>query len=476
MRLSRMGAGQVVRLSEAMSEIERAADGRARRAEVPRRSHAQVEFPPGRDPLGILERQAATRVAELVPIRYGRMLASPFAFFRGAAAVMAEDLASTPAAGLDVQLCGDAHLLNFGWFGSPERSLVFDVNDFDETLRGPFEWDVKRLAASIEVAGRDRDFGASDRRAAVLAAVGMYREAMRRFASMRNLDLWYARIDAEMLVARIRTGTELKQLRRGRNKALANDSMRALGKLTHLVDGEPRIISDPPLIEPIADLVARHEATVDVSSAMEAAIAKYRQSLQSDRRELLQGYRYIDLARKVVGIGSVGTRSWIVLLLGRDDTDPLFLQVKEAEASVLERPESAAPWPNHGQRVVEGQRLMQATSDIFLGWLDVDAAIDGTAARDYYVRQLWDWKAAMDVRAVRPTGFTLYAQACGWTLARAHARSGDRIAIASYLGRGDGFDHAVADFADTYAERNKRDRAALGKAVKEGRIVADETA
>jgi uncharacterized protein (DUF2252 family) len=459
-----------------MSEIERAADGRARRAEVPRRSHAQLDLAPGRDPLGILERQASTRVAELVPIRYGRMLASPFAFFRGAAAIMADDLAATPAAGLTVQLCGDAHLLNFGWFGSPERSLVFDVNDFDETLPGPFEWDVKRLAASIEIAARGRNVGASDRRATVVAAVEMYRQAMRRFASMRNLDLWYTRLDAEMLVERIRTGTELEQLRRGRKKALANDSMRALGKLTRLVDGEPRIVSDPPLVEPIADLVARGESTVDVVSAMEAAIERYRQSLQSDRRELLQGYHYVDLARKVVGIGSVGTRCWIVLLLGRDDSDPLFLQVKEAEASVLERPEAAKPWPNHGQRVVEGQRLMQATSDIFLGWLDVDAAIDGAAARDYYVRQLWDWKAAIDVRAVRPTGFTLYAQACGWTLARAHARSGDRIAIASYLGRGDVFDQAVADFAATYADQSERDHAALAQAVQDGRIVANESA
>jgi uncharacterized protein (DUF2252 family) len=458
-----------------MSEIERAADGRARRAEAPRRSHAQFEPSSGRDPLGILERQASTRIPELVPIRYGRMLASPFAFFRGAAAIMADDLATTPAAGLSAQLCGDAHLLNFGWFGSPERSLVFDVNDFDETLPGPFEWDVKRLAASIEIAARGRNLGAPDRREAVVAAVAMYREAMRRFATMRNLDLWYARLDAEMLVERIRTGTEVKQLRRARKKALANDSMRALGKLTRLVDGEPRIVSDPPLVEPIADLVARGGATVDVVAAMEAAIARYRESLQSDRRELLQGYRYVDLARKVVGIGSVGTRCWIVLLLGRDDGDPLFLQVKEAEASVLERPERAKAWPNHGQRVVEGQRLMQATSDIFLGWLDVDAAIDGAAARDYYVRQLWDWKAAIDLEAVRPTGFTLYAQACGWTLARAHARSGDRIAIAAYLGRGSVFDHAVADFATAYADLSERDHTALRRAVEDGRIVADES-
>jgi hypothetical protein len=304
----------------------------------------------------------------------------------------------------------------------------------------------------------------------------MYRDAVRRFASMRHLDLWYARLDAEMLVERVRSGTELKQLRRGRKKALANDSMRALGKLTRLIEGEPRIVSDPPLVEPVADLIARGGATVDLSAAMEAAIASYRESLQSDRRELLQGYRYVDLARKVVGIGSVGTRSWIVLLLGRDDGDPLFLQVKEAEASVLERPETAKTWPNHGRRVVEGQRLMQATSDIFLGWLDVDAAIDGTATRDYYVRQLWDWKASLDVEVVRPTGFTLYAQACGWTLARAHARSGDRIAIASYLGRGSVFDNAVADFATAYADQSERDHAALRQAVDDGRIVADESA
>ena len=334
------------------------------------------------------------------------MLASPFTFFRGAAAVMADDLATTPVSGLDAQLCGDAHLLNFGFFASPERSLVFDVNDFDETLRGPFEWDVKRLAASIDVAARDRDFSAADRRATVLAAVAMYRTAMGQFASMRNLDLWYARLDAETLVAQIRTVTERKQLQRGRKKALANDSMRALGKLTRIVDGEPRIISEPPLVEPIADLVAHGTATSVVESAIETALAKYQQSLLSDRRELLQGYRYVDLARKVVGIGSVGTRCWIVLLLGRDANDPLFLQIKEAEESVLEGPEGAAPWPNHGQRVVEGQRLMQATSDIFLGWLDVDAAIDGTAARDYYVRQLWDWKASIDVGSCVPRAWS----------------------------------------------------------------------
>ncbi len=457
-----------------MSEIERAADGRARREAVPRRSHAQIELSPQRDPLGILERQASTRILELVPIRYGRMLASPFTFFRGAAALMADDLATSPVSGLSVQLCGDAHLLNFGFFASPERSLVFDVNDFDETLRGPFEWDVKRLAASIEVAGRDRHFSAADRRATVVAAVATYRSAMARFASMRNLDLWYARLDAETLVGRIRTVTERKQLLRGRKKALANDSMRAFAKLTQLVDGEPRIISEPPLVEPIADLVARGSATIDAPSAMETALATYQQSLLSDRRELLQGYRYVDLARKVVGIGSVGTRCWIVLLLGRDSNDPLFLQVKEAEASVLERPGTTPPWPSHGQRVVEGQRLMQASSDIFLGWLDVDAAIDGTAARDYYVRQLWDWKAAIEVGAVRPTGFTLYAQACGWTLARAHARSGDRIAIAAYLGRGDVFDQAIADFAGTYADQTERDHAALRHAVDDGRIAADE--
>ena len=458
-----------------MSEIERAADGRARRQAVPRRSHAQIQLSPQRDALGILERQASARIPELVPIRYGRMLASPFTFFRGAAAVMADDLATTPVSGLDAQLCGDAHLLNFGFFASPERSLVFDVNDFDETLRGPFEWDVKRLAASIEVAARDRDFGDADRRATVLAAVAMYRTAMGQFASMRNLDLWYARLDAETLVAQIRTVTERKQLQRGRKKALANDSMRALGKLTQVVDGEPRIISEPPLVEPIADLVAHGTAPATVESAIEAGLAKYQQSLLSDRRELLHGYRYVDLARKVVGIGSVGTRCWIVLLLGRDANDPLFLQVKEAEESVLEGPEGAAPWPNHGQRVVEGQRLMQATSDIFLGWLDVDAAIDGTAARDYYVRQLWDWKASIDVRLVRPTGLIQYGRACGWTLARAHARSGDRIAIAAYLGRGDAFDQALADFAAAYADQNERDHAALRQAVDDGRLAADET-
>jgi uncharacterized protein (DUF2252 family) len=460
---------------EHFTEAERAARGKAARAEVPRASHSTLEPGPDRDPVGVLDGQAASRVPELVPIRYGRMLASPFTFYRGAAAIMAGDLVPTPRAGLKVQLCGDAHLSNFGGFASPERSLVFDLNDFDETLPGPFEWDVKRLAASFEIAGRDRNFSDAERRTAVLRVLRAYRESMRNFATMANLELWYSRLDAESITARLQAEVDKKQAKttarliaKGRSK----DSMKAFAKLTQIVDGMPRIVSDPPLIVPLRDLGAQVEGR-DIEDEIRALLRVYRRTLQYDRRLLLEEFRYADIARKVVGVGSVGTRAWIMLLLGKNESDPLFLQVKEAQASVLEPHLGRSEFRNSGRRVVEGQRMMQAASDIFLGWVRNPKGIDGVA-RDFYVRQLWDWKTSVDLDAILPGGLELYAQVCGWTLARAHARSGDRVAIASYLGKSDVFDRAVADFASGYADLNERDHAALRKAVDSGEIRAVE--
>jgi uncharacterized protein (DUF2252 family) len=454
------------------SPTERAARGKAARAEVPRSSHAAWQPVPRRDPVHILEEQATSRVPELVPVRYARMLISPFTFFRGSAAVMAADLAQTPQSGIRVQLCGDAHLSNFGGFASPDRELVFDLNDFDETLPGPWEWDVKRLAASFEIAGRELDFKDAARRAAVLASVRSYREAMRSFASKRTLDVWYARLDAAGILATV--GQRLdrdaqKAFAQQVEKAHTKDSLRALAKLTHVVDGQQRIISDPPLITPIEELVPGTEAT-EIEDQIRRLLRRYQTTLVSDRRRLLDGFRYGHMAHKVVGVGSVGSRAWIVLLLGRDDQDPLFLQVKEAQKSVLAPYAGAARHRNQGQRVVEGQRLMQASSDIFLGWLRADG-LDG-AQRDFYVRQLWDWKLSADVESMRPSVFTAYGELCGWTLARAHARSGDRIAIGSYLGSGDTFDRAIAEFASAYAEQNERDHRALTEAVASGTLEA----
>ena len=463
--------------SEALhfTATERATRGRAARIEAPRTSHAILEPVSDRDPVLWLDEVSALRVPELNPIRYGRMLVSPFAFYRGAAAVMARDLGPTPRSGLNVQLCGDAHLANFGVFASPERALLFDLNDFDETHRGPFEWDVKRLAASFEIAGRNRDFKLSERRTAVLAAVRMYREAMRTFAAMRNLDIWYSRLDADKISADLRDSHHQRQARavaRSVAKARTKDSMKAFSRLTHDVDGEPRIVSDPPLVVPISELASERDAD-EVEAEIRGLVRTYRRTLQHDRRELLEGFRYVDLARKVVGVGSVGTRCWIMLLLGRDSADPLFLQVKEAGPSVLEPMLGRSVYGNHGQRVVEGQRLMQASSDIFLGWVRNKRGLDG-AQRDFYIRQLWDWKASVDLEAIVPRGLELYAQACGWTLARAHARSGDRIALAGYLGKSDVFDRAIADFATAYADLNERDYSALGAASGSGAIEATE--
>jgi uncharacterized protein (DUF2252 family) len=454
---------------------ERAARGRAARVECPRSSHAGFELAADRDPVAILEAQAPSRVADLVPVRYGRMLVSPFTFYRGAAAIMAHDLAPTPRSGLNAQLCGDAHLANVGGYASPERTLVFDLNDFDETLPGPFEWDLKRLAASFEVAGRDRNFTTKQRTAAVLSAVGSYRNWMQKLSSARNLDVWYARLDVETIERNLRerqAKTQAARVAQGAEKARTKDSLKAFAKLTHEVDGEPRIVSDAPLIVPVAELAAEAGLTAqEIEAPLHHLFREYRRTLQDDRRHLLEQFRWVDFARKVVGVGSVGTRCWIVLMLGRDGDDPLFLQVKEAQPSVLEPYLGASPYGNHGQRVVVGQRLMQATSDIFLGWIHADAenTLDGVA-RDYYVRQLWDWKTSVDLDVILPLGLEIYGEVCGFLLARAHARSGDRIAIASYLGKGDTFERALVEFAGAYADQNERDYATLKEAESAGRI------
>ena len=458
---------------EHLTVAERAARGKAARAEVPRSSHGDWE--PGADrpdPIELLKEQAEARVPELVPIRYGRMAVSPFTFYRGAAYVMASDLATTPRSGATVQLCGDAHLSNFGAYAAPDRQLVFDLNDFDETVPGPWEWDVKRLAASLEIAGRDRGFGPKVRRRIVTAAAGEYRAAMAAFASMRNLDVWYARFDMEPVLAELRARADRatrRRIDRGEAKAKRKDRLRAFAKLAREVDGEPRLISDPPLLVPVEELLPERDAR-ELQAAIRGLIREYRATLPGDLRDLVEQYRYVDLARKVVGVGSVGTRAWIVLMLGRDGDDPLFLQVKEAQPSVLEPFAGRSQYRNHGRRVVEGQRLMQAASDIMLGWIRA-IGIDGRQ-RDFYVRQLWDSKWSADIESMEPQDLQIYAKACGWTLARAHARSGDEVEIASYLGSGDRFDQAIARFAEAYADQNERDHAALLAAIKTGAIEA----
>jgi uncharacterized protein (DUF2252 family) len=408
-----------------------------------------------------------------VPIRYGRMLVSPFTFYRGAALIMASDLASSPNSGLRVQLCGDAHLSNFGVFASPDRRLVFDLNDFDETLPGPWEWDVKRLAVSMEVAGRDNGYSDKERRSILLETVAGYRKAMREFAGMGGLDVWYSRLEVDELMAQLQTQVKKAQLKRAEKtvaKARTKDSMTASSKLTHMVDGEPQFVPDPPLIERVEDIASDMDPEAVVAGLHEL-IRIYRQSLQSDRRILLEEYRLVDLARKVVGVGSVGTRAWIALMIGRDDSDPLLLQFKEAQSSVLEEFTAKSGYANHGERVVAGQHLMQASSDIFLGWLHVEAGIDGVS-RDFYGRQLKDWKGSFETEGAPPQGMAIYGRTCGWTLARAHARSGDRIAIASYLGGGDSFDRAIADYSVAYADQNERDYDALRHAVENGQVEA----
>ena len=458
-----------------LSPQERQVRGKAARAEVPRESHATWKPPADRaDPVALLEQQGKARVPDLVPVRYGRMMETPFTYYRGAALPMASDLAHTPATGLIVQACGDAHLSNFGIFGSAERKLVFDVNDFDETLPAPWEWDVKRLAASLEVAARENNFSAKDRKKILLATVARYRMAMRRFAGLGNLDVWYTMVDVDELQSQF--GGLLKQNQRkalvaGAAKARTRDSMQELHKLTRMEDGQPRIVPDPPVIVPLRDLAGPEQFKGDLEAELRGLIGQYHRTLQPDRRVLFEQYVFADMARKVVGVGSVGTRCWIILLLGRDDSDPLFLQVKEAEDSVLCAYAGASKYRNQGERVVNGQRLMQATSDIFLGWQHV-TGLDGKE-RDFYVRQLRDWKFSLDIGVMVPRGLRLYGEVCGYSLARAHARSGDEIAIASYLGNSVAFDNAIAEFAAAYADQNERDFKEFTKAIADGRLQAE---
>jgi uncharacterized protein (DUF2252 family) len=453
---------------------ERAAIGKTARAKTTRESHAAWEPSPERpDPIALLEEQARSRVADLVPIRYGRMLASPFAFYRGAAVIMASDLSTTPQSGIQAQLCGDAHLANFGGFASPERDLVFDINDFDETLPGPWEWDVKRLAASIEIAGRDRGFSDKERNLSVLIAAQEYQRAMREFAAQSNLAVWYAFLDETAI--RQRWGLEarledLKRLRQRIVEARTKDNERALERLTRRVNGQLQIVSSPPLVVRLEELLPAEEHR-QLEALVREFIRRYRATLLIDRRHLVEEYRYLDIARKVVGVGSVGTRAWIILLVGRDGTDPLFLQVKEAQASALEPYVGRSKYAKHGERVVNGQRLIQAASDILLGWDHLQAFDD--LPSDYYVRQLWDSKVSADIGTMPPERLTFYARICAWTLARAHARSGDRVAIAAYLGKNDRFAQAIAEFSAAYANQNERDHAALVAAVKSGRIKAE---
>jgi len=459
-----------------LTVAERVARGKAARAEVPRSSHAVFEPRPRRtDPVKLLERQAKTRVPELVPIRYGRMLVSPFTFYRGAALIMASDLAATPHSGLTAQCCGDAHLSNFGVFASPERRLVFDINDFDETLPGPWEWDVKRLAVSMLIAAQYNGFAVKEQEQIVLDTVEEYRTAMAGFAAMKNLDVWYAHLDVEATIAELGSQFKARQVKRTEKtltKARTRDSMSAFSKLTREVNGQARIMADPPLIVPIDELAQGMERD-EMFDALRELLRSYRATLQHDRRMLLEQFELVDFARKVVGVGSVGTRAWIALLLGRDGQDPLFLQLKEAEASVLEEFLAPSEFENHGERVVTGQHLMQASSDIFLGWLHVESGLD-EKERDFYGRQLRDWKGSAEVEQMVPKGMATYGRLCGWTLARAHARSGDRVAIASYLGKGAAFDRAIVAFSQAYAEQNERDYKALADAAKSGRITAEK--
>ncbi len=453
---------------------EREELGKASRRKLPRENHAQWEPKADRpDPVGLLEAQAANRIPELIPIRYGRMLASPFAFYRGAAAIMASDLATLPHTGLRVQLCGDAHISNFGGFGSPERELVLDINDFDETLPGPWEWDVKRLAASIEIAGRERDFKTKDRRQLVQAAVGEYHQAMREFAGMGNLGLWYLHLNLEQFQTRWKMTARpkaVKTLEEEFAQGVHRDNQRAFEKLTTQVCGKLRIAAHPPLVVPVEAIVP-DDRQAEFEESIRTIIRRYRASLQPDRRHLLENFEYIHMARKVVGVGSVGTRAWIVLLTGRDESDPLFLQVKEARPSVLEAHLPKSIYKDSGQRVVEGQRLMQAASDIFLGWEHIPLGLDDQP-HDYYLRQLWDWKISADVETMTPDEMKVYGQMCGWTLARAHARTGDRVAIAAYLGKNAVFANSLVEFANAYADQNERDYECLLEAVKTKRVKA----
>jgi hypothetical protein len=457
-----------------LSVADRAARGKDARAKVPRSSHAAFE--PSRtrtDPIGLLEQQAETRVPELVPIRYGRMLVSPFTFYRGAAMIMAHDLAPTPRSGFMVQCCGDAHLSNFGVFASPERELVFDVNDFDETLPGPWEWDVKRLAASMLIAAVDDGFSVKDQDRIVLDTVGSYRSAMRNFAGMSTLEVWYAHLDIDDTVAEYGGQYKPAMVRETEKqlaKARTKDSTTALAKLTEVVDGEVRIVDQSPLIVPLSELAADEQPDA-IREELRRLLRVYSETLDTDRRMLLGQFELHDVARKVVGVGSVGTRCWIALMMARGGRDPLFLQIKEADASVLEALLGASQFRTHGERAIAGQRLMQADSDIFLGWMQDKAGLDGQP-HDLYVRQLKDWKGSAEIDQMNPSGMAAYGRLCGWALARAHARSGDPIAIGAYLGGGPTFDQAILEFSKAYAKQNQSDYDELVRAVKSSRIVA----
>jgi uncharacterized protein (DUF2252 family) len=465
---------------------ERRAQGKEARSRMPRSSHSGWAPASDRpDPVGLLQAQNRAREPDLVPVRHGRMLVSPFTFYRGGARIMAADLAGTPVAGLQVQLCGDAHLSNFGLFASPERRLLFDLNDFDETLPGPFEWDVKRLAASFTIAARHNGFTKMDTRAATQASVRAYREAMAGFAQMGTLGIWYAHLSEDELVHAIRsaaaeaskpkkaakaaTGAE-KSIQKITGKARTRDSLQALSKLGEVVDGRYRIVSQPPIVVPVRDMESVYGLSPDQAERnVRAQFRAYRAALRDDQRQLLERFELVDAARKVVGVGSVGTRAYIALLQGRDQHDPLFLQVKEATASVLEGPLPKSRYRQHGERVVAGQRMMQAVSDIFLGWTKGE---DRT--RHYYWRQLRDMKGSAEIETMDLVGLSFYAGICGWTLARAHARSGDPIAIAAYLGSSDRFDKSIGDFSQRYADQNELDHEAFVKAIRSGRLEAHE--
>ena len=444
------------------------AAGKAARDRVPLDSHRDFEPRPGRDPVALLAEQAGSRIPELVAVRYGRMLVSPFTFYRGAALPMAADLAAGPAAGFRVQLCGDAHLSNFGMFGSPERRLVFDVNDFDETLPGPFEWDVKRLVASLVVAGRDNGFAAADAHRVAVAAAARYRKAMREFAAAPTLAVWYSHMDVEDAIARFKVRLKKSVVRKSASmaaKVRTRDSMQAVAKLTKVVDGQREIVSNPPLIVPVEELAA--DTSYDM---LRSLVSDYRRTLPPDRQHLLGRFRLTRVARKVVGVGSVGTQAWILLMEAEDDLDPLLLQAKQAERSVLAAYAGESQYDNQGERVVSGQRLMQAASDIFLGWQRM--TVSGFGRTDYYVRQLRDWKYSAPIERMGPGEMADYGELCGWTLARAHARTGDRFAIAAYLGGSGKFEQAVADFGVSYADQTERDHAALTDAAASGLVKA----
>ena len=460
-------------MKRATLESSESADrGRAAREACPRPAHGDWTPAADRqDPVAILRAQAATRVQELVPIRYGRMLVSPFTFYRGAAAVMAADLAATPNSGIVVQACGDAHISNFGGFAAQDRRLIFGPNDFDETLPGPWEWDVKRMAASVEIAGRDVELPADRRSALVRECVREYREAMRGFATVGHLDVWYERINASELADRFggRLGKKGRILfSQPFAKARRKTSLRAVRKLTEMHDGEPRFRRVPPLLVPFRELFT--DVNRDEGEYVRELLQEYASGLDPERRYLFSTYRFVDMARKVVGVGSVGTRAWVFLLTGRGGQDPLVLQAKEAQASVLEPYLGASEYENHGERVVRGQRMDQAAPDVFLSW-QRSQGLDGKE-HDFYVRQLWDWKASIDLSTMSYDGLHAYTRACGWSLARAHARSGDRLAIAAYLGRGRKFDAAIARFSRAYADQNERDYQRLSEAVTASEVSA----